>query len=77
MSIGPLGTNFSEILIKIQKPFIHKNAPESIVCEMVAILFKGRWVNNPDPWIQRGSDWSLFTCGFFEPLLAIPRTFPN
>ena len=26
------------------KPFIHKNAPEHIVCKMAAILFRGRWV---------------------------------
>ena len=40
----PLGTNFSEILIKIKKNFIHENASEDIVCEMAAILSRGRWV---------------------------------
>ena len=28
------------------KLFIHENASEKIVCEMVAILSRGRWVNN-------------------------------
>ena len=37
--IGPLGTNFSEISIKILT-FIHENAFESVVCEMAAILFR-------------------------------------
>ena len=27
------------------KVFIHENAPENIVYEMVAILLRGRWVN--------------------------------
>ena len=39
--IGPLGTNFNQNT----KLFIQENASESIVCEMVAILSKGRWVN--------------------------------
>ena len=39
MSIGPLGTNFSEILI------INKNAFENIICEIADILARGRWVN--------------------------------
>ena len=33
VSIGHLGTNFSEILIKNKKVFIHENASENIVCE--------------------------------------------
>ena len=48
LSIGPLGTNFSEILIKIKKLFIHENAFENIVCKMAVILSRGRWVNNKD-----------------------------
>ena len=36
--IGPLGTNFSEILIQ-------ENAFESVVWEMAAILSRPRWVN--------------------------------
>ena len=39
LSIGPLGTNFSKILIK------YENASENIVCEMGAILSRGRGVN--------------------------------
>ena len=31
--------------MKIKKKFIRQNASESIVCEMAAILFMGRWVN--------------------------------
>ena len=36
--IGPLGTNFSEILIEI---FNQRTAFENIVCEMAAILSRG------------------------------------
>ena len=32
--IGPLGTNFSEILIEI---FIQENAFENVICEMASI----------------------------------------
>ena len=40
LSIGPLGTNVSEILIEIH--FFHsQNAFGNIVCEMVAIYSKG------------------------------------
>ena len=43
------------------KLFVHKNASEKIVCEMVAILFRRRWVkmlhlcreSNDDQWIQQ------------------------
>ena len=45
LSIGPKGTNFSEIWIEIQKIVIHENAFENIVCKMVAILSKERWVD--------------------------------
>ena len=42
LSIGHLGTIFSEILI-------HEHASENVVCEMAAILSRGRWVNkSPD-----------------------------
>ena len=40
MSTGPLGTNLSEIVIKIPN-FIQENASENIVCEMAAILSRG------------------------------------
>ena len=38
LSIGPLGTNFSEIL----KLFIHEDAFDNIVCKMAAIFFQGK-----------------------------------
>ena len=40
LPIGPLRTNSSEILMKIQNS-IHENASENIVCEMEAILSRG------------------------------------
>ena len=40
----PLGTNFSENFNQNTKLFIHENASENVVCEMSAILFRGRWV---------------------------------
>ena len=42
--IGPLGTNFSEISIEIHT-FLFKKMHEKVVCEMAAILSRGRWVN--------------------------------
>ena len=42
MSIAPVETNFSEILIKIQNFSLTKM---HIVCETAAILSRGRWVN--------------------------------
>ena len=41
--IGPLGTNFSEILIAIQT-FSFKNALEHVVCEMASILSRSQCV---------------------------------
>ena len=41
LSIGPLGTNFSEILIKTQKTFIHENASENFICEKATIISGG------------------------------------
>ena len=46
LSIGTLGTNFSEILIKIQNLCIHEIAFENIVCEITTIFSRGRWVEN-------------------------------
>ena len=72
--IRPLRTNFSEILIKVQNIFIHENASENIVSDMVTILFRGSWVNdaalplikdqgrNPEEY---GSHWREFaTCAW-------------
>ena len=44
---GPLGTNFSEILVKKSHFFFQENASENIVCELAAILSRGRWVEEP------------------------------
>ena len=38
LQIGPVGTNFSEILIKIYKFSLKKNAFENDICKMVANL---------------------------------------
>ena len=46
VSIGPLGTNFSEILIKIWDFSFMKMYLKYIVCEITAILSMGRWVNH-------------------------------
>ena len=43
--IGPLGTNFSEILIEIHIFFIQENAFENVVCEMASIWSRPQWVN--------------------------------
>ena len=43
--IGPLGTNFSEILSKIHI-LIQENAFENIVCEMAVILSRPQCVNH-------------------------------
>ena len=40
--IGPLETNFSEISIESIHILFQENAFESVVCEMVAILSRGR-----------------------------------
>ena len=42
----PLGTNVSEILILIYKPFHLQNLFGNVICEMAAILFRGRWANS-------------------------------
>ena len=52
--IGPLGTNFSENSIEILTFSFTKNAIESVVCEMAAILSWPQWVNlvqcQPHKW---------------------------
>ena len=42
--MGPLGTNFSEILVKIHTFFIQENAIETVVCEMAAIFSRPQYV---------------------------------
>ena len=43
--ISPQGTDFIEILFKMQKKFIRESAFEHVVCEIAAILPKGKGVN--------------------------------
>ena len=47
--IGLLGTNFSDILIKINIYLIDENAIETVVCKMVAILSRSHCVNSSHP----------------------------
>ena len=44
------------------KFFIHENAFENIVCEMVSILSRGRWVNG-DLYMIVAADWIDGVCG--------------
>ena len=43
LSIGPLGTNFNEILIKIQDVSFKKMQLNMSSAKMAAILSRGRW----------------------------------
>ena len=43
--IGPLGTNFNEILFKIYTFSVKKNAFQNVVCKMAAILSQPQCVN--------------------------------
>ena len=42
--IGPLGTNCSEIVIKIEKIFIDENKFENVIGEMLSISFRPQCV---------------------------------
>ena len=44
--IGPLGTNFSEVLIEIQTFSLKENTFENVVCEMLFISSRPQCVNN-------------------------------
>ena len=64
--IGPLGTNFSEIFIKMDI-FIQENAFENVVWKMAAILSRPQCVNTEmegkNPFILHGQylmTWCLF-----------------
>ena len=48
LSIGPFGTNHSDIFNQNTKLFVHKYESEKIVWEMAAILSKSRWLNDSD-----------------------------
>ena len=64
LSVGALGTIFSEIWIEILTFSLNKNAFESVVCEMVAILSRGdgftsiavylnhRWILSQQEWLH-------------------------
>ena len=43
--MGPLGTNFSEILVGIETFFVQKNALESVNCVIASILSRPQWFN--------------------------------
>ena len=64
--IGPFGTNFSEILIKIQNFSFTKM---HLKCETVAILSKGRWVNSlwPTDTKWHHSSLLIITCWLGTP----------
>ena len=58
--------------------FIHENASENIICEMVAILSRGRWVNHlgpSEPWyimvcfLQDTKPWSKLWLKFHKRVL--------
>ena len=58
--IGPLGTNFSEILIGIQTSSSKKNAFENIVCEMAPMLSRPQWVNVTDRKVMpKGNQYKI------------------
>ena len=66
--IGPLGTNFSEILIEIKE-----NVFESVICEMAAILSRPQCVNTLRPQ-QNGQYFAhdiLKFCSAFPWMAAI------
>ena len=46
LSIETLGTNFSEIVIKIETFSNKEKAFENAICEMVAILSQPQWVKD-------------------------------
>ena len=48
--IGPLGTNFSEISIKVQNFLFTKMHLKMSSAKVAAILSWGRWVNNHEVW---------------------------
>ena len=52
LSIGPLGTKFSQNVFEIQTFFIQENASENVVCEMADILFRPHCVNGTDKYTK-------------------------
>ena len=50
------------------KDFIHENADENVVCEMAAILSRGRWVNRTSITSNTGlilAEFCPISCGPF------------
>ena len=48
------------------KLFIHNNAPENILCEMVAILSKGRWLTKWTSQLLQRSAKQNFELAHYE-----------
>ena len=75
--IGPLETNFSEILIGILT-FSSKNAVESVVCEMAAVLCRPQCIN---PLKSRDAIWRHISGSTFVQVmpccLTTPSHYPN
>ena len=78
LSIRPLGTKLCEIRIKNTKRSTHEYTYENIVCEMAAIMSRGRWVDYDNehsisPDCVSADDvnicyaclWNLMFCDFF------------
>ena len=57
--IGPLGTNFSEILIRMQTFSFKKLHLKNVVCEMASILSRPQCVNQ-DHHIYEKMQWNDF-----------------
>ena len=61
LAIGSLGTNFSEILIKIQNFSFKKMHLKMSSAKVAAILSRGRWVNGPQ-YIMGSCSPALSAC---------------
>ena len=64
LSIGPLRTNSSKNFYSTSNIFIQEHALENVVCEMTAILFRGRWVTvYPKKYAHRFC-FAVLCCGY-------------
>ena len=59
LSIGPLGTNLSEILIKRQKNLHKQNAFENVNCKMLSIRLTHCGLVMPYGDIDLGQHWHM------------------
>ena len=59
--IGPLGTNFNELLNRIQTFSFTKNALENVICEMASISSRPQCVKNDAKKIAELTHWGLIT----------------